>query len=1290
MLKSIFHALWMLLLVLLLLITAVMIAARLWIPEVSAYRTEIEQAAGQALNKQVSIGRLQTGWRGLNPVIKLKNVELSDPTGAHEALVIREIWLTVDAEQSLSQQEIMLAGIDVIGAEFTLVRTADGAFYLQGFRSGNDDSEVLAQVLQMALSVHDVNVTFVDELNGDPARRFSSISLSLRSQDATHTVTGHALLPADVGYRAEVEAVLYGYSTRLQDWQGQIYIKGQSVALTEVLAPVLTDEQIVDGVADLRLWLDAGDAGIDSVSGEIDTENLKISQHSETDAYTFEADSLQGQFGWRQNDTGWQFAVQNMVVYQQQRHWETDNLSVAGRQQQDGLSIKGVTSLVVLDGFGALLPIIPDLTVEERQLLGGLQPRGTIRDLVFSISSRDEVTRVDDFSARFTDLSIEQSGALPKLAGLDGRLHGDMESGVLTLDSHQAGLQDERLFRELLPIDVLQGDIHWQLQDGTMEVATEALTIRNDDLSLLARMGLYLPVDGSAASINLSIDIETADVGRVPHYLPAKVMSPTGVAWLDRSLKSGVVTDGHVVVNGRLDQIPFDNGEGVLEVRLPVTDVLLDFNEDWSPITGLDAEVDFTGRVMDIVSRRGAMRSAALDAVHAQITDLADPVLTLKGVVQGPLPVMLAELGSSPLGATYGGFVDRVSTTGETTLGLDIVVPLNDEQAAVEVAGEITLTNNTLKVKESDIDLQQLGGRLVFDSQGIAGDALQAQLFGHPVSARVWTETGKQQTNISLEGPLQLFDRFVAEDSVLGTATSGNSDWQVLVAIRGMPERGKNADIGISVSSTLAGTRIDLPAPFGKSPESVRPLTIVLDKVDVSEKVLQLNYDDLLKGLLVIAPGAEEFELQQGALTVGGETPQLPDSKKLLFSGHLDEFYLTDWQPHLHGGDSRGADASAGDDAGLPLLIDVAVDKLEVLGYELDDVSLSLKPSGSHWLIKAAGPDVAGDINLTSSAAGLEKITMTLERLLLESDGGERQPQQADSSNGVTPSDFPDLQIIISQLVYDGTDLGLFEIKADKQQDDNYYIERVVLASELVSLRMSGNWRLQRDEQLSSIDLEISEGEMDRLMELLGYQKNIDGGTLSGSMRIAWPGPPWAFSPPLTEGKVKLRITDGQLLDVDPGAAGRMLGLLSVSNLPRRLSLDFSDLFEKGFRFDEISGSFVIDDGNAYTNDLLVDGPAAKIEISGRIGLVDQDYDELVTVVPYVKTGIPLAGTLAGGPAVGAVLLVAETLLEGRLGPLNRIAKKQYSVTGPWEDPVIEKLATTTVDTEPEPSFDME
>jgi uncharacterized protein (TIGR02099 family) len=1268
MLKRAFHLIWMLLVTLLVLIAAALATARLLTPEVTAYRMEVEQAASQALHRQVTIGRMQGGWRGLNPVIKLKDVVLSDPAGMHATLAIPEIWLTVDAERYLTHQQIRLAGIDLIGAELTLVRDAGGTVYLEGFRPDNDDSQLLPELMQMALSVHDVNVTYVDEQSGDLPQRFSGITMSLRTQDDTHTLAGHALLPADVGYRADVAAILHGDGARLQDWRGQMYIKGQSVALTKVLEPVLADDQDVEGVADLRLWINVGGSGIDSVSGEIDTEDLAISQHSETGSYTFEADSLRGQFGWRNDEQGWQFAVQNLVVNQQQHRWETDNLSLAGRQQQDSVSIKGLTSLVVLDGFGALLPIIPGLTVEQRQLLGGLQPRGTIKDLVFSITHSDTLTRVNEFSAHFSGFSIEQSGVFPRLVGLEGTLSGDMESGTLSLASKNAGLNDDRLFRELLPIDDVQGDIRWQLNEGTMEIATDALMIRNDDLSLLARMGLYIPIDGSAASMNLLIDVETARLDRLYAYLPAKVMSAHGVEWLDRSLESGVITDGRVVVNGRLDQLPFDNGEGILEVRLPVTDAVLNFNEGWSPLTGLDAQVDFNGRVMDIVSSRAAMRSASLETVHAQIKDLASPVLTLKGVVQGPLPVMLAELGSSPLGITYGGFVDRVSATGETTLGLDIVVPLNTSQAPIEVAGKITLTGNSLKVNDSDIELKKITGQLEFDSEGIQGDKLQAQLFGHPVTARVWGERGKQLTNISLEGPLQLLDRFIDKQSFLGKATSGSSDWRVLVAIHGLPERGKEADVGVTVTSNLVGTAIDLPAPFGKSPESVRQLTLVEDRVGVEEGMLRLNYSDLVKGLLVIVPGAQGPELQKGVITVGGKTPVLPDTKKLLLNGHLDRFRLTDWQPHLGGGEG-GAEGGT-----PPFEIALAVDELEALGYDLGKVTASLRQSGSHWVIKADGPSVAGEIELTNSAAGLKKVTMNLKRLALDGAGRE---QQANAVNGFTPAGFPELQIIVEQLLYDGTDLGLLEIRASRQANGVYTIERVVLSSDLLTAHMSGDWRQENNAQSSSADIEIIDGKMDRLMEVFGYQKNIDQGALSGSLHIAWPGPPWAFSPAIAEGKIRLRIAQGQLLDVKPGATGRVLGLISLNNLPRRLSLDFKDLFAKGFSFNEISGSFVIDDGNAYTNDLTVDGLAAKIEISGRIGLADEDYDELVTVIPYVKTSIPLVGALAGGPVVGAALLVAQTLLEGTFDPLNRIAQKQYSVTGPWHAPVIDKLHNT-------------
>lgn len=1277
MLKKSLHVLWLLLVALLVLVAVALTAARVWIPEASVYRGEVERTASELLNKRVTIGRMRASWRATNPVIRLGNVEVSDPAGEHAPLVIREVRVTIDAEQYLSQQKIRLAGIDVIGADVTVLRDTDGVVFLEGFRP-EEDSEFLTELLQMALSVHDVNVTYEDQLSEDPPQRFSDVSMSLRSQGDTHTLTGHVLLPEQVGYRADVEAVMHGPGGYLQDWQGRVYIQGESIALTEVLGRLLTDDQVVEGVADLRLWLNIGDDGIDSMSGEIDTESLTISQHGEKRSYSFAADTLRGQFGWRRYGEGWQFAVQNVLVKQQQGSWTTPNLSLAGRQDDRGMSISGESPLLVLDGFGALLPIIPGLSVEHRQLLGGLQPSGSIKELAFSISSDAEETRVRHFSARFSGLSIEQSGVFPKLAGLDGRVLGDSDSGTLTVASYNAGVYDDRLFRELLPVDFAEGEVSWQLNEGVMEIATDALTIKNADLTLGMKMGLYLPLDEGEASINLAIDVEHLDIGRTHAYLPARVMSPLGVAWLDRSLKSGVVTNGQVVLNGRLDQIPFDRGEGILRTHLPVSNAVLDYNEEWSAVTGLDAVVKFTGRKMDIVSSSGSIRNTSLDGVHAQIRDIANPVLTLEGNVRGPLAVMLAELGSSPLGTTYGGFVDRVTTSGNVTLGLDIVVPLNGTEAPIEVAGRIALRNNTLQLNETDIRLTKIKGSLAFDDKGIEGDKLQAELFDHPASARVWTDKKDRVTHVTLDGPLDLFNRFIDSKSFLGVATSGSSDWHVDVAIRGMPERGKRANVGVTVGSDLVGTVIDLPAPYGKDSQSKRPLRVTAARVDTAEKELQVNYADLLTGVLVIGPEDQQQELQRGAIVFGTGKPVLPGSGKLVFSGNVDAFRLTDWQPHLEGGEG----------AGLPLEFLLSIDELEVLGYQLGNVSVSMKSAGSYWEIEVDGAAIAGDIELSTTSRGLDTLTMSLQRLLINS--ATREQQATNSYTDISPATFPDLQVIVKEFVFDETDMGLMEISSSKQSDSVYFIKRAVLSSELLAARLSGHWRVERDRQITNVDLEITDGRMGQLMELFGYQKSINEGTLTGALRLAWPGPPWLFTPPLAEGKVEIRVTEGQLVDVQPGAAGRVLGLISLNNLPRRLSLDFSDLFAKGFSFDEIDGSFVLDGGNAYTNDLFVNGPAALIEISGRIGLEDQDYDELVTVTPYVKTGLPLAGTLAGGPAVGAVLLVAETLLEDRLGPLNRIARKQYTVTGPWSDPVIDKIQAAPEDSVTDSTLDIE
>jgi uncharacterized protein (TIGR02099 family) len=620
---------------------------------------------------------------------------------------------------------------------------------------------------------------------------------------------------------------------------------------------------------------------------------------------------------------------------------------------------------------------------------------------------------------------------------------------------------------------------------------------------------------------------------------------------------------------------------------------------------------------------------------------------------------MLAELGSSPLGETYGGLVDRARTSGVAGLGLDIRVPLWDHSLPVEVSGKIALDGNELRLPDADVVLQSISGELAFDNNGVTGKGLTVRLFGKPARARVWNEPQKSTVNIQLDGAFGLLDRFGGDSGMLRKAVSGNSDWRILLSVRGMAARGRQANIGLTISSTLAGTAIELPAPFGKQRDAVRTLAFSVDNVETPEKIVRIAYGDILHGQLRLDAGTQGLKLQRGAISVGDATPELPDNKSLLITGRLERLNTSEWAPFL------GADAAA---PVLPLQFDLHVDDLEVAGWQFQDVALDVQSAGLAREITLHGPSITGTMQLQDSGGRLNRVVMNLERLQLQPPGSEQTRKETPDPR---PADIPDLQVTIGSLVYGNADLGNFEMLAEKQADASLAIKQLSVSSGMLKLSATGNWGIEKGEQRSSIDLVISDGDMEKLLKSFDYEKSIKDGQLQGSMQVTWSGAPWMFSPERVDGRVRLSIKDGQLLDVQPGATGRVLGLLSVSSLPRRLTLDFSDLFADGFSFDVIEGSFLVDSGNAYTNDLIVDGPAARIEISGRVGLVDRDYDQLVSVTPYIKSGLSLAGALAGGPAVGAVMIVAETLLKDKLDPLNKLARKQYTVTGPWTDPVV-------------------
>ena len=156
------------------------------------------------------------------------------------------------------------------------------------------------------------------------------------------------------------------------------------------------------------------------------------------------------------------------------------------------------------------------------------------------------------------------------------------------------------------------------------------------------------------------------------------------------------------------------------------------------------------------------------------------------------------------------------------------------------------------------------------------------------------------------------------------------------------------------------------------------------------------------------------------------------------------------------------------------------------------------------------------------------------------------------------------------------------------------------------------------------------------------------------------------------DGRVRVELDDGQLRNVEPGAAGRVLGLMSVIELPRRLALDFRDVTDEGLAFDSVRGDFELRKGNAYTQNLLLTGAAVDIGVAGRTGLASQDYDQTVIVSGNPGGPLTVAGALAAGPVVGAGVLVLSQLFKGQLKGLTRA---YYRVTGPWSAPVVERIS---------------
>jgi uncharacterized protein YhdP len=270
----------------------------------------------------------------------------------------------------------------------------------------------------------------------------------------------------------------------------------------------------------------------------------------------------------------------------------------------------------------------------------------------------------------------------------------------------------------------------------------------------------------------------------------------------------------------------------------------------------------------------------------------------------------------------------------------------------------------------------------------------------------------------------------------------------------------------------------------------------------------------------------------------------------------------------------------------------------------------------------------------------------------------------------IDPAKVPPLALDVADLRVGSATLGAATLRT-RPIAGGMRVQQLQTRSPGQRIDVSGDWTGRGTAGRTQLQVVANSDDFGALVAGFGYGGQLSAGHGTASLTAAWPGSPADFRLPALTGALHLAIRDGQLVEVEPGA-GRVLGLLSLAQLPRRLTLDFRDFFEKGFAFGKVDGDVRLGGGLARSDNLVIDGPAAEIRISGTANLLQQQYDQTILVLPKAGNLLTAVGAIAGGPVGAAIGAAANQMLKR---PLGRLAAKTYRVTGPWKDPKVEVIS---------------
>ncbi|RFP62554.1 TIGR02099 family protein [Luteimonas weifangensis] len=969
---------------------------------------------------------------------------------------------------------------------------------------------------------------------------------------------------------------------------------------------------------------------------------------------------LQLRARWRALADGWRLDAPHLRIGAGAAAQTLDGLLLAGGERRALLAQR-----IDVGPLLAVAALSDRMAPGLRQWIVAAKPQARASELVFA-AARDGRLRA---SGRIDGLGFAPVGDAPGLAGLGGTLQGDDDGFAFQLDPAAPFRFDwPRGFGTVHPARLAGTLVGWREGAG-WRLATPGLRVRGSDFGADVRGGLWFQGDGTRPWIDLAAQLQPTAVTAAKGFWIHHLMPPAVVQWLDAALVGGRLEDGRALVSGDLDDWPFRDRNGRFEARARLREATLKFQPDWPAAEHVDADLAFIADGFS-VGGQGVLAGVGIRRFDAGIERFGAAALTVRAQGGGDAAKLLGLLRRSPLQQDYGSTLDNLSASGLAAVTFDLDLPLHDASRKIRLGGTVALAGAKLAEKRWKLAFEDVRGRATYGRGGFVAERLAVRHDGQPgrlsLRAGDGTRDRRQAFEAELDAslPAQRLLQRVPELVWLQPYVAGRSAWTAAVAIPRAASSTAPAPARLQLRSSLIGTALSLPAPLRK-PAGEALAASIETALPVGSGEVRVT---LGKRMALRARSAAQTGVR---VALGEDTvAEAPPASGLVVGGRAGELDALEWIAV-----AKGGAAGRGDGQGLALRrIDVRADRLALLGASFPDTRLQLAPAPGGLSVQVQGAALEGSLRVPDAsdatvAGRFARVHWRGASLPGAAAAGGALPASAPpaGTDAIDPARVPPLAFDIADLRVGEAALGSATLRTQPLAL-GMRIAQLQTRARRQRIDIQGTWLGRGAAARTQLNLAIDSDDFGALLGGFGYGGQLTGGDGRASLDAAWPGSPAAFALATLDGTLTLDARNGQLTEVEPGA-GRVLGLLSIAQLPRRLTLDFRDFFARGFAFDKLAGTLRIDAGKAHSDDLLIDGPAAQIRIRGSADLRAQTFDQTIDVLPRAGNLLTAVGAIAGGPVGAAIGAAANAVLRK---PLGQLAAKTYRVTGPWKEPRVE------------------